>query len=154
MSVLFESVCDLWLTKPAPIPVTRKQGEVSASIVSPAKPVFGGPCLISCFLVFLMVLCIIVHTLVCNRVNHWADLLAKMSQFCWKMKDKNREPAVTKIKVSETSLVKASFRLTHGSITTLWLVFPVHSQIVYWDTCQKYGQSNTTDHRLRVKRED
>lgn len=70
MSILFESVCDLWLTKPAPIPVLRKQGKACASIVLPATPVFGGPCLISCFLVFFMVLNIIVHTLICNWVNH------------------------------------------------------------------------------------
>lgn len=31
---------------------------------------------------------------------------------------------------------------------------PVHSQIVYWDTREQNGQSNTTDHWLRGEGED
>lgn len=44
--------------------------------------------------------------------------------------------------------------LTHGCIATLWLVFPVYSQEIYWDTRHHDDQSNNADHRLRVEGED
>lgn len=44
--------------------------------------------------------------------------------------------------------------LTNGSITTLWLVFPVDSQEIYRDTCHHDSQAGTTDQWLGVERKD
>lgn len=44
--------------------------------------------------------------------------------------------------------------LTNTCIKALWLVLPVDSQEIHRDACHHDGQTNTTDHRLRVERKD